>query len=107
MAQSVERFEPSAEEVERAREEMAKIPQGPQPILYTLDATKLSASVIDDLKHVLGNYPGESEVVLDIHTSQGPRTLRLGREYRVEPIPSLRAELEKILGPLASQSQPA
>jgi DNA polymerase-3 subunit alpha len=107
VAQSVERFEPSQAEVERAREEVAKIPRGPQPILYRIDATRLSAGVIDDLKHVLGNYPGESEVVLHIDTSQGARTLRLGREFRVEPIPSLRAELERILGPAAVQSQPA
>ena len=69
-----------------------------------LDAARLPASVIDELKHVFGNHTGETDVVLDIHTSAGPRTLRLGEGYRVAPTPSLRAELEHILGPAAVQA---
>ncbi len=42
--------------------------------------------------------------MLDIQTSAGPRTLRLGEGYRVAPTPSLRAELEHILGPAALQA---
>jgi DNA polymerase-3 subunit alpha len=57
------------------------------------------ATIIEDLKHVLGNHTGESEVVLDVTTSGGARTLRFGEEFRVSPTPSLRAELEHILGP--------
>ena len=37
--------------------------------------------------------------MLDIHTSAGPRTLRLGEGFRVAPTPTLRAELDHILGP--------
>ena len=66
-----------------------------------LDATALPASIIDELKHVFGNHAGESEVVLDIQTSGGARTLRLGEGYRVAETPSLRAELQAILGPAA------
>jgi DNA polymerase-3 subunit alpha len=69
-----------------------------------LDAARLPVSVIDELKHVFGNHMGETEVVLDILTSTGPRTLRLGEGYRVAPTPSLRAELEHILGPAAVQA---
>ena len=57
--------------------------------------------MIDELKHVFGNHAGDSEVVLAIATSGGPRTLRLGDGYRVKPTPSLRAELASILGPAA------
>ena len=39
--------------------------------------------------------------MLDIRTSAGPRTLRLGEGYRVAPTPSLRAELANNLGPAA------
>jgi hypothetical protein len=70
-------------------------------VTYRVDATRLPATIIDDLKHALGNYPGESEVVLHFTTSQGERVLRFGSDYRVKPIPSLRAELERILGPAA------
>jgi DNA polymerase III subunit alpha len=104
VAKTVERFEPSAQEVEAAREAAARVPAGPQPLLVTLDAARLPASVIDELKHILGNHAGESEVVLDIRTSGGARTLRLGEGYRVAQTPSLRAELEHILGPTAVQA---
>jgi DNA polymerase III subunit alpha len=101
IAKTVERFAPSAEEVDAAREAAARDPVGPQPLMVTLDAARLPASVIDELKHVLGNHAGESEVVLDIRTSAGARTLRLGEGFRVAQTPSLRAELEHILGPAA------
>jgi DNA polymerase III subunit alpha len=104
IAKTVERFAPSAEEVDAAREAAAREPVGPQPLMVTLDAARLPASVIDELKHVLGNHAGESEVVLDIRTSAGARTLRLGEGFRVAQTPSLRAELEHILGPAAVQA---
>jgi DNA polymerase III subunit alpha len=69
--------------------------------MVLLDATALPASIIDELKHVFGNHAGDSEVVLAIQTSAGPRTLRLGEGYRVKETPSLRAELQSILGPTA------
>jgi DNA polymerase III subunit alpha len=104
IAQAVEDFAPTPEEVEAAREAAARVPVGPQPLLVTLDAAQLPASVIDELKHVLGNHVGESQVVLDIRTSAGARTLRLGEGFRVAQTPSLRAELEHILGPAAVQA---
>jgi DNA polymerase-3 subunit alpha len=103
IAQTVEPFTPSAEEVDAAREAAALMPQGPQALTVTLDATALPASIIDELKHILGNHAGDSEVVLAIHTTAGPRTLRLGEGYRVKETPSLRAELQSILGPTAVQ----
>jgi DNA polymerase-3 subunit alpha len=104
IATTVEPFEPTPEEVEAAKAEAARAPVGPQPLHVLLDAARLPASVIDELKHVIGNHMGETEVVLDILTSAGPRTLRLGEGYRVAPTPSLRAELEHILGPAAVQA---
>jgi DNA polymerase III subunit alpha len=104
IAQTVERFEPTPEEVEEAKAAAARAPAAPQPLHVMLDAARLPASVIDELKHVFGNHTGETDVVLDIHTSAGPRTLRLGEGYRVAPTPSLRAELEHILGPAAVQA---
>jgi DNA polymerase-3 subunit alpha len=98
IAQTVEPFAPTQDEVEAAREAAALEPVGPQPLTVRLDATILAASIIDELKHVLGNHAGECEVVLAIQTSAGPRTLRLGEGYRVSETPSLRAELAQILG---------
>jgi DNA polymerase-3 subunit alpha len=101
IAQTVDPFTPTPEEVEAAREAAALEPAGPQPLTVRLDATTLPASIIDELKHVFGNHAGDCEVVLAIHTSAGPRTLRLGEGYRVKETPSLRAELQSILGPAA------
>ncbi|MBJ7244831.1 MAG: DNA polymerase III subunit alpha, partial [Solirubrobacteraceae bacterium] len=106
VAQSVERFEPSAEQIEKAAEAEAIEALGPQPIHLKVDATDsgLLASVIDELKHILGNHSGEHEVVLDITTSGGGRSLKFGEGYRVAPTPSLRAELEHVLGPAAMRT---
>jgi DNA-directed DNA polymerase III PolC len=101
IAQTVDPFQPTAEEVEAAREAAALEPAEPQPLTVLLDATALPASIIDELKHVFGNHAGDCEVVLAIQTTAGPRTLRLGEGYRVKETPSLRAELQSILGPAA------
>jgi len=108
--QTCEPFEPSDEEVMSARAAAAVAAKGPEPLTLVLDAARLPASIIDELKHVFGNHTGEADVVLDIRTSAGPHTLRLGPDFRVAPTPSLRAELARILGPealTASQPQPA
>jgi DNA polymerase-3 subunit alpha len=99
--QTCELFQPSAEEVEEARAAAVVAHQAPEPLMLVLDAARLPASIIEELKHVFGNHTGESDVVLDVRTSAGPRTLRLGQEFRVDPTPSLRAELARILGPEA------
>jgi DNA polymerase-3 subunit alpha len=101
IVQTVEPFEPTPEEVEAAREEAARTPQGPSALTVALDARALPATVIEELKHVLGNHTGEREVVLHLETSSGPRLLRLGGDFKVNETPSLRAELAKILGPEA------
>ena len=102
VVQTAEPFEPSPEEIEKAKVVAATRKLGPLPLHVRLDAAGLPASVIDDLKHLLANYPGESEVVLEVQMSGGdPRTLRLGPSYKVAPTPTLRAELEQVLGPAA------
>jgi DNA polymerase-3 subunit alpha len=107
VVQEAELFAPSEEELEKAREEAAKVPVGPTPFRLRLDATALRASVIDDLKSVIENFPGESPVYLEIHTSGGPRTLRLGPTFRVARNAALQAELEHILGPAMREAAPA
>jgi DNA polymerase-3 subunit alpha len=99
VVQSAETFAPTEQELAdaRATSERAAIPA--RPVCLRVDAAKLPASVIDELKHVIGNYPGSAEVVLEIDTSKGPRRLRFGEAYRVEPTPTLRAELEQVLAP--------
>jgi DNA polymerase-3 subunit alpha len=98
VVQQVERFEPTAEEVEQAREQAARRPGVPSPLRLRLDATALAASVLSDLKDVLAGFPGESEVVIELSTSVGERRLKLGPEFRVARGPGLHAELDALLG---------
>jgi DNA polymerase-3 subunit alpha len=108
--QACEAFQPSVAEVEEARAAAAVVSRAPEPLMIVLDAARLPASILEELKHVFGNHTGESDVVLAVHTSSGPRTLRLGTDFRVDPTPSLRAELARILGPealAAREPQPA
>ncbi|HST40353.1 MAG TPA: DNA polymerase III subunit alpha [Conexibacter sp.] len=98
VVQEAELFAPSEEEVAAAEEEAAKVPVGPPPFRLRLDATALRASVIDDLKSVIENFPGESHVYLEIHTSGGPRLLRLGSTFKVSRNAALQAELDHLLG---------
>ncbi len=105
VVQSVELFEPTEEEIARAAHNAAATraadAQAAQPVRLRVDATRLPASVIDELKHVIGNFPGPAEVVLEMDTTSGPRRLRFGEAYRVAATPSLRAELEQVLAPAA------
>jgi len=98
IVQEMKPFAPSPKEVAAAKEKLARVPAGPQPLHYHLDATRLPASIVDDLKDVLQNFPGDSELVLSLQTSQGARVLRCGDAYRVNLSPTLRAELEHLLG---------
>ncbi len=99
VVQSAETFAPSEQEQADARAASARAAAPVRPVCLRIDATKLPASVIDELKHVIGNFPGTAEVVLEMDTSTGPRRLRLGDAYRVQPTPTLRAELEQVLAP--------
>jgi DNA polymerase III subunit alpha len=99
VVQEAEKFEPSEEEVERARERAKAIPVGPPPVRLRLDPTVLPATVVDDLKQVLASFPGESDFVLEMRTTRGPRTLRFGSDYRVAAgNAALHAELDHLLG---------
>ncbi|MGD1050477.1 MAG: DNA polymerase III subunit alpha [Solirubrobacteraceae bacterium] len=94
VAQSVEAFRPDAEEVARAQAVVLEAAQAKPLHVRVGDACRLDA-VIDDLKSVLGTFPGASEVVIELSDE---RRVRLGSEFRVEPSPGLRAELEHLLG---------
>jgi DNA polymerase III subunit alpha len=99
VVQSAEEFAPDEEELAQARAASARAATPAQPVRLRIDTAKLPGGVIDELKHVIGNYPGSAAVVLEMTTTAGPRHLRLGEAYRVQPTPTLRAELEQVLAP--------
>jgi DNA polymerase-3 subunit alpha len=93
IAQEVEAFEPSEDEVARARSARAQ-----EPIVLQINAAAFGASLVDELKGVFENFPGEAEVLLEMQTREGTRRLRFGDGYRVRPCAPLRAELDSLLG---------
>ena len=98
---SVEPFAPTAEDVEKAEEELAKMNIGPQPFPIRIrDLSLLPPTFMQELKELLETFPGDSDVILETLTSNGTtRHFRFGPSFRVSPTVSLRAELEQILGP--------
>ncbi len=106
VVQSVEDFSPSEEELARARAQADAASRAAteqaRPVHLRVTAEALSPSAIEDLKQAIEDFPGPAEVLVDIDTSAGTRRLRLGEEYRVRHTPTLRAELEHVLAPVAS-----
>jgi DNA polymerase-3 subunit alpha len=91
-----ERFEPAVSELRAPR----RAPAGePEKLVLRLAAADFAPPLLEDLKSVFANFPGESEVLLEMETREGVRRLRFGREYRVSPSHGLRAELDSLLGP--------
>jgi DNA polymerase-3 subunit alpha len=98
VAQSVEAFEPSQEELRAAAEAATKKAAPPSVLRIRLDATVVAAAILNDLKDVLSGFPGESAVVIELSSSVGCRRLRLGPDFRVSQTAGLRAELDALLG---------
>jgi DNA polymerase-3 subunit alpha len=98
IAQQVELFQPSEEEVLRAQELAAKPAATPDALRLRLDATALPASVLGDLRELLAGFPGESDVVIELRTSIGHRRIKLGSRFRVTRNAGLHAELDSLLG---------
>jgi DNA polymerase III subunit alpha len=98
IAQQVERFQPTEEEVLEAQVQAAKPALTPSALKLHLDAQALPASVLGELKELLSGFPGESDVVIELSTTVGQRRLRLGPSYRVSHSAGLHAELDALLG---------
>ena len=98
IAQQVERFEPTEEEVLKAQVQAAKPPLTPSALRLRLDATALPMSVLGELKELLTGFPGESDVVIELRSTVGHRRLKLGPSYRVCHSATLHSELNQLLG---------
>jgi len=111
IVQDVQPFKPTEAEVFRARAKAAELAAVvPRSLNLRLDATRLPATMLDDLRRLFEDYPGDCEVVLEMQTSAGPRKLRLGDAYRVAARnAALKAELTRLLGealpPLAAEPE--
>ena len=93
VAQEVELFQPSEDEVAKAR-----AARDTGPLRLQIDAAAFGVMLIEELKGILANFPGDSEVLLVMKTREGTRELRFGREYHVRRSAGLDAELDALLG---------
>jgi DNA polymerase-3 subunit alpha len=93
LVQEIEVFQPSEDEVSRAR---AARDLG--PVLLRVNAAEFGATLIDELKAIFQHNPGDTEVELEMETRDGTRRLRFGSDYRVRPSAALDAELDALLG---------
>ncbi|MEA2272086.1 MAG: polymerase subunit alpha, partial [Solirubrobacteraceae bacterium] len=91
VAQEVEVFDPTHEEVEVAR--AAAIPTGPPPRVTLRVGSTIPASFLDDLREVASANRGDHELAVCV----GDRTLVLGEAYRVAPA-RFRADLDGLHG---------
>ena len=67
--------------------------------------TQLPASAIDELKQLIGDFPGPAEVCSRWTPLPALRRLRLGEAYRVQPTPAVRGRSwRRALGPASSCS---
>jgi len=102
-------FAPSDAEIDRARDQAAALAaaRAPRPLCLRVEAGRLPASVIGELKRIFEDFPGESEVVLEVHTRSGLRRLRFGEGFRVAGRnAALKAELARVLGSAVVQAVP-
>ncbi len=101
LVQSVQPFDPSEEEIARAdasaRAAEREAAAAATTVRLSVAAEALSTRRLDDLKQMIGDFPGDAEIVIEIETHDGMRRFRLGESFRVLHTPALRAELSALL----------
>jgi DNA polymerase-3 subunit alpha len=106
VVQSVQRFSPSRQEIERARARADAATRTAtalaEPVHLRVAAADLCRSALDELKAAIEEFPGPAEILVDIATGGGTRRVRLGDGYRVRHTPTLLAELEHALARVPS-----
>jgi DNA polymerase-3 subunit alpha len=68
------------------------------PLTVVIDSSCLAPTVIDDLRRVLADFPGQVPVVLHMVRGEERARLRVGDGLRVDPVAGLYAELKALLG---------
>ncbi len=69
------------------------------PLTLQLPVGRCTPAVVDQLRYVLGNHPGMSEVRMRLTSPAGAKVWRLDDKLRVQQSPSLMADLKALLGP--------
>jgi DNA polymerase-3 subunit alpha len=70
-------------------------------VTIKIDARVARAGIVRDLALLVRDFPGESRVNLVLETSEGPKQMVLGPQYKVKPVPDFFAEAKALLGEAA------
>jgi DNA polymerase-3 subunit alpha len=109
VVQDVTRFDPSEAEIEKAKAAVAERVANEEPkwLKLRVDAARLEATVISDLRDLFERYPGNDDFVLEMQTRTGVRRLRFGGDYRIAARNgALKSELRTLLGDALVQAAP-
>ncbi|MEA2311324.1 MAG: polymerase subunit alpha, partial [Solirubrobacteraceae bacterium] len=110
IVQEVSKFEPTEAEIDKAKAVVAQTAElnKPQRLRLRVDAGRLEATVIADLRDLFERYPGDDEFVLEMDTRAGLRCLRFGGDYRISARnAAFTGELRRLLGPALARPVPA
>ena len=69
-----------------------------RPLTVTIDADRVGPPLLDELKRILADFPGQVPVVLQMVAEERRARLRVGDAFRVDPVSGLYAELKALLG---------
>ncbi|MGZ4309950.1 MAG: DNA polymerase III subunit alpha, partial [Gaiellaceae bacterium] len=70
-------------------------------VTLRIDAAKARAGIIRELSRLISDFPGESPVLVKCETSEGPRLLALGPQFKVQPTSEFYGEVKALLGEAA------
>jgi DNA polymerase-3 subunit alpha len=110
VVQEVTKFDPSEAEIEKAKAAIAQKAALEQPkwLRMRVDAARLEATIIADLRELFERYPGNDDFVLEMQTRAGLRRLRFGGDYKIAARNSaLKSELRGLLGDAIVAPPPA
>jgi len=96
VVQEAQRFEPDQAEIAKASK-LAPAPTHAGPFEVTIDLSRWSDELCEELKAVFEHHKGDQEV----HLVVGERRYRIGERYRVKPSGLLRSDVDEILSTTA------
>jgi len=67
------------------------------PFELTINVADVNPELLAELKAVCEHHKGDSDVHIVVKTSEGPKKLKFGSDYRVRPSAGLRNDLDQIL----------
>jgi DNA polymerase-3 subunit alpha len=95
VVQEAQRFEPDSTEIASAAKNAPAVTAGPFEL--SLDLADVNPELLAELKAVCEHHKGDADVHIVVKTSEGPKKLVFGSDYRVRPSAGLRNDLDQIL----------